>query len=208
VFTIHDSQFTIHNSQPIIRPLTLEDVPAVAAIMAGNELWQRYGVTVDSAARRLQRGLAAGATIAVAVIDGRVAGFAWYVTEGAFQRSGYIMLFAVAPDAHGAGYRTRAPRPRRSRTLCHQFQHRAARLRLQRRGAALLSAAWLRPGRRIARLRETRRERVDLLQTAGAIAAIGNFTIEIVFTAPPITCRGLGSWRASGYNAPKRKGNQ
>ena len=103
MFTIHDSQFTIHNSQPIIRPLTLDDVPAVAAIMAGNVLWQRYGVTVDSAARRLQRGLAAGATIAVAVIDGRVAGFAWYVAEGAFQRSGYIMLFGVAPDAHGQG---------------------------------------------------------------------------------------------------------
>lgn len=86
-----------------IRSMTLDDVPAVAAIMADNALWQRYGVTVDSAARRLQRGLASGATIAVAVIDGRVAGFVWYVTEGAFQRSGYIMLFGVAPDAHGQG---------------------------------------------------------------------------------------------------------
>jgi len=83
--------------------MTLEDVPAVAAIMAGNALWQRYGVTVDSAARRLQRGLEAGATIAVAVSDGRIAGFAWYVADGAFQRSGYIMLFAVASDAHGQG---------------------------------------------------------------------------------------------------------
>ncbi len=88
---------------PTIRSMTLEDVPAVATIMAGNALWQRYGVTVDSAARRLQRGLTTGATITVVVIEGRVAGFAWYVTEGAFQRSGYIMLFGVAPDAHGQG---------------------------------------------------------------------------------------------------------
>ncbi len=90
-------------TSPTIRPINLEDVPAVAAIMAGNALWQRYGVTVDSAARRLQRGLAAGATIAVAASDGRVAGFVWWVAEGAFQRSGYIMLFGVDPNAHGQG---------------------------------------------------------------------------------------------------------
>ena len=90
-------------ASPIIRPMTLDDVPAVAAIMAGNALWQRYGVTIDSAARRLQRGLATGATLAVAAIEGRVTGFVWYVAEGAFQRSGYIMLFGVAPEVHGQG---------------------------------------------------------------------------------------------------------
>jgi len=88
---------------PTIRPMTLDDVPAVAAIMAGNALWQRYGVTVDSAARRLQRGLEADATIVVAEVEGCVAGFVWYVTEGAFQRSGYIMLFAVDPGVQGQG---------------------------------------------------------------------------------------------------------
>jgi ribosomal protein S18 acetylase RimI-like enzyme len=86
-----------------IRPMNLDDAPAVAAIMAGNVLWQRYGVTVDSAARRLQRGLAAGATLAVAEVDGDVAGFVWWVAEGAFQRSGYIMLLGVAPGMHGQG---------------------------------------------------------------------------------------------------------
>lgn len=88
---------------PTIRPMTLDDVPAVAAIMAGNALWQRYGVTADSAARRLQHGLATGATLAVADVEQRAAGFVWYVTEGAFQRSGYIMLFAVDPDVQGHG---------------------------------------------------------------------------------------------------------
>ena len=83
--------------------MTPDDVPAVAAIMAGNALWQRYGVTADSAARRLQRGLEAGATIVVAAVEGCIAGFVWYVTEGAFQRSGYIMLFAVDPDVQGRG---------------------------------------------------------------------------------------------------------
>jgi ribosomal protein S18 acetylase RimI-like enzyme len=83
--------------------MALEDVPAVAAIMAGNALWQRYGVTTASAARRLQRGLETGATVAVAEVEGRVAGFIWYVVEGAFQRSGYIMIFGVDPDIHGQG---------------------------------------------------------------------------------------------------------
>jgi len=83
--------------------MTLADVPAVAAIMAGSVLWQRYGVTVASATQRLQRGLETGATITVADAAGRVAGFVWYVAEGAFQRSGYIMLFAVDPELRAQG---------------------------------------------------------------------------------------------------------
>lgn len=86
-----------------IHPMKLDDAPAVAAIMAGAGLWQRYGVTVASAAQRLQRGLESAATIAVAEVDGRVAGFVWYVVDGAFQRSGYIMLFGIAPNVHGQG---------------------------------------------------------------------------------------------------------
>lgn len=83
--------------------MTNGDVSAVAAIMARNTLWQQYGVTMASATRRLQRGLESGATIAVAEVEGRITGFVWYVAEGAFQRSGYIMLFGVALDAHGQG---------------------------------------------------------------------------------------------------------
>lgn len=86
-----------------IRPMTRADVPAVAAIMADNLLWQRYDVTIASATRRLQRGLETSATIAVAEVEERVAGFVWYVVDGAFQRSGYIMLFGVAPDVQGQG---------------------------------------------------------------------------------------------------------
>lgn len=88
---------------PAIRPMQPDDAPAVAAIMAGAALWQRYGVTVASAAQRLQHGLESGATIAVAEVEGRVAGFVWYVVKGAFQRSGYIMLFGVASDVRGQG---------------------------------------------------------------------------------------------------------
>jgi len=92
----------------IIRPLAPDDVPALARLMAGDPLWQRYGVTEESAARRLCEGFAAGATIAgatiaVAEIAGEPAGFVWYVERGAFNRSGYIMLIGVQGDARGAG---------------------------------------------------------------------------------------------------------
>jgi [ribosomal protein S18]-alanine N-acetyltransferase len=87
----------------IIRPLLSDDVPALARVMAGDPLWQRYGVTEDSAARRLRGGFAASATIAVAEIDGEPVGFVWYVERGAFNRSGYIMLIGVQGDARGAG---------------------------------------------------------------------------------------------------------
>ncbi|MFO7634881.1 MAG: GNAT family N-acetyltransferase [Caldilinea sp.] len=90
-------------SAPLVRPMRLGDVPAVAAIMAGNTLWQRYGVTVDSATLRLQEGLEHGATIAVVEVGGSVAGFVWYAVEGAFQRSGYIMLFGVDPTRRAQG---------------------------------------------------------------------------------------------------------
>ena len=91
---------------PGIRAMRAEDVAAVAAIMAGNALWQRYGVTVESAAQRLRRGIDAGATIAVATAGDQIAGFVWYVAQGAFQRSGYIMLIGVSPamQAHGVGH--------------------------------------------------------------------------------------------------------
>lgn len=88
---------------PLVRPMTPEDIPAVAAIMAGNTLWQRHGVTAEAAGQRLQRGLARGATIAVVEVSGRVAGFVWYVAEGAFQRSGYIMIFGVDASLHAQG---------------------------------------------------------------------------------------------------------
>ncbi len=86
-----------------IRALLPADIPALARLMAGDPLWQRYGVTEASAARRLAAGLASGAAIAVAEADGAAVGFIWYVERGAFARSGYIMLIGVAADRRGSG---------------------------------------------------------------------------------------------------------
>jgi ribosomal protein S18 acetylase RimI-like enzyme len=98
----------------IIRPFTAADVPGCAQIMAENPLWQRYGITPESAAQRLADGLAQNAAILVASTllplqtpedgaGGRPAGFVWYVEKGAFFRSGYIMLIGVDPAHQGQG---------------------------------------------------------------------------------------------------------
>jgi ribosomal protein S18 acetylase RimI-like enzyme len=87
----------------MIRAIQQEDVPALAQVMATTALWQRYNVTEDSAARRLQSGLDQGATILVAEIDQSPIGFVWYVTNGAFNRSGYIMLIGVEQNVRSKG---------------------------------------------------------------------------------------------------------
>ena len=86
-----------------LRPMAGNDIAALAKLMAASPLWQRYGVTGASAAKRLGDGLAKGATIVVAELDGEPLGFCWYVERGAFNRSGYVMLIGVQPDAKGRG---------------------------------------------------------------------------------------------------------
>jgi ribosomal protein S18 acetylase RimI-like enzyme len=85
----------------IIRPLQTEDIPGCARIMAENPLWQRYGITLESASRRLSDGFDHNAKILVAGPPGEPAGFVWYVENGAFSRSGYVMLIGVDPALQG-----------------------------------------------------------------------------------------------------------
>ena len=87
----------------LIRSFQAEDIPGCAFIMAANPLWQRYHVTQASAAQRLTHGFGKGATILVAVVENQPVGFIWYVENGAFNRSGYIMLIGVAPETQYLG---------------------------------------------------------------------------------------------------------
>ena len=89
------------------RPMVESDIGPLARLMAQTPLWQRYGLTEESAARRLREGLDQGAAIAVAEVAGapdhEPAGFVWYAERGAFNRSGYIVLLGVRPDVRGQG---------------------------------------------------------------------------------------------------------
>ena len=87
----------------ILRPLQASDIDDLARIMAETPLWQRYNVSHEKAALRLQGGLAQNASIIVADRAGSAVGFVWFVDKGAFNRSGYIMLIAVDEKLRGHG---------------------------------------------------------------------------------------------------------
>ncbi len=93
-----------------IAPITPDTVPACAALMAATPLWQRYGVTAAGAATTLLKAQEEGGQCIVALEGDTVVGFVLYYPRGAFARSGYIRLIAVAPgrQSYGVGARLMA----------------------------------------------------------------------------------------------------
>ena len=93
----------------IVRPLEERDVAQCAEILSSTPLWQRYGVTPESALRRFQEGLQSDALILVMVDEQSagnaetVMGFAWVAVRGGFDRSPYLRLLAVRDSNRGAG---------------------------------------------------------------------------------------------------------
>src|SRR5215470_4814055 len=68
-----------------IRRMEPSDVQPCAQLMAITPLWQRYGVTLESATARLSGALQESALIFVAEgEDAQVLGFVWVVLRGAF----------------------------------------------------------------------------------------------------------------------------
>jgi len=110
-----------------VQRLRSDDVESCARIVAGDPLWQRYGVTLPRARRVLRRALAqaagspaaarAAGEIAVARAGGRPVGFVWFRREGTFHHSGYVRWVAVAPDARGRGVGERLMRYAEERIL-------------------------------------------------------------------------------------------
>lgn len=84
-----------------IRPWQASDIDAIAHIMASHPLWQRYGITEESARTRLQRLMASGEDGFVAE-DGTVRGFVLFNTK-TFGEQGYIRLLGVNPQDTSTG---------------------------------------------------------------------------------------------------------
>jgi len=81
-----------------------EHVAACGDIVEALELFRSYRFDGAAAVRLLRRELQRGqADLQVALDEGRVAGFAWFVERGAFDRSGYLRLIAVDPRCRGQG---------------------------------------------------------------------------------------------------------
>jgi ribosomal-protein-alanine N-acetyltransferase len=87
----------------VIRDMTPDDIPIVAAWMVTVPLWQRYGVTVEKASANFQRGLTNGDWLLVIDADIPACGFAWIVPQGAFGRSPYLKQLGVHLDYAKAG---------------------------------------------------------------------------------------------------------
>lgn len=90
-----------------------KDVDTCARIVAGDPLWQRYGLSLRGARQLLVRALASArrgrlaaptaGELAVARSGTDVVGFIWFRLDGTFHHSGYVRLVAVAPEARGRG---------------------------------------------------------------------------------------------------------
>ncbi len=100
-------------ARTVVSPLRATDVDDCARIVAGDPLWQRYGLTL-SGARRAIRGAQGAARrgrlaardageLVVARQRGRAVGFIWFHLRGTFHHSGYVRWIAVAPEAQGRG---------------------------------------------------------------------------------------------------------
>lgn len=96
-----------------IRLFEERDITPCAAIMAATPLWQRYGVTVQSAIDRFRTGSqrmytpdVESSTTRLFVAEsenGSTIGFVWAVRRGAFDRSGYIPVLGVESSERGGG---------------------------------------------------------------------------------------------------------
>ena len=86
-----------------IRPLTREDVPALAAALAGLPLMVRYGRDAAALARSLEAALGRGEGLLVEEEAGTLRGLAWFLPAGTLALGGYLRLIAVVPGAEGQG---------------------------------------------------------------------------------------------------------
>ena len=91
------------NEDVVIRQFAPEDAAACARIMAGNSLWQRYGVSEAAALKRFSGADPAKDIIFIAEEAGKVIGFCWFIERGAFNRAGYIQLIGIDPARQGNG---------------------------------------------------------------------------------------------------------
>jgi len=95
-----------HNlpTQIRVRPMRESDVPACANIIGRTPLFRSYGFGSAAAQKLLSGALKqCGSMLYVAVPKTKsksttpTLGFAWFITQGAFQRSPYLRLIAVDP---------------------------------------------------------------------------------------------------------------
>jgi ribosomal protein S18 acetylase RimI-like enzyme len=87
----------------VVTPFEEHDIPICVEIMTQSLPWTRYPLTENAISSLWRTAWSSGATVAVARVDGRTAGFSWYIERGGFGLSGYLKLLGVHPDMRGQG---------------------------------------------------------------------------------------------------------
>ncbi len=83
------------------------DLPACAALVVGHALFARYGLDAAGLETALRAGTATGDQVLCACDGSELLGMAWLVATGAFARSPYLRLLAIAGRAVGSGVGSR-----------------------------------------------------------------------------------------------------
>ena len=85
----------------VVRAARVDELAALAAVVAPQPLLVRYEITAERLARLLTDAIARGEPVIVAAAtddrDAAPLGFAWFQTRGTFAAGGYLRLIAVAP---------------------------------------------------------------------------------------------------------------
>jgi ribosomal protein S18 acetylase RimI-like enzyme len=85
-----------------IRPFVPSDSEGCAAIVNATPLWQRHGLSGESAAASMARAVQRDEHVIIADLGG-VSGFAWWMPRAAFGRSPYLRLIGVDPVRRSRG---------------------------------------------------------------------------------------------------------
>ncbi|MFN2321677.1 MAG: N-acetyltransferase family protein [Trueperaceae bacterium] len=86
-----------------VRPARVSDAHALAALVDGHPLFERYGVRSADLAASLARAIEHGERVCVDDDTAGPRGFAWWTPTGTFARSPYLRLLVVAANATGEG---------------------------------------------------------------------------------------------------------
>jgi ribosomal protein S18 acetylase RimI-like enzyme len=90
-----------------IRQIREEDIPVCAQLANDLPLGKTYGFTKDKWIQKLQRACTEKENLLfIAEEEGRLAGFAWVHTHGAFLAAPYLRFIAVDPSFQGRGVGT------------------------------------------------------------------------------------------------------
>lgn len=91
----------------LVRPATAADLPAAAALVTGQALFEQYGISAHGLLTSLESALVQSQQVLVATQEDRVAGLAWFQLRGGFARSGYLRLLLTDQELQGRGIGSR-----------------------------------------------------------------------------------------------------